>query len=69
MKPQTKAVARYLMRHGSITPREAMDELGCWRLGARIYELRTEHGINIRSERVWVRTRDGGQTFIARYSV
>jgi hypothetical protein len=68
MKPQTKAVARYLMRHGSITPKQAMDELGVWRLGARIYELRSQHGINVRSERVAVRTRDG-ETRIARYSV
>ena len=68
MKPQTKAVARYLMRHGSITPREAMDELGVGRLASRIYELKTEHGINVRSERVRVRTRSG-ETFIARYTV
>jgi hypothetical protein len=68
MKPQTKAVARYLMRHGSITPRQAMDELGIYRLSSRVHELRTEHGINVRSERVRVKTRSG-ETMIARYSV
>jgi hypothetical protein len=40
MKPATRDVLTYLQRHGSITPMQALNELGCYRLGARIWELR-----------------------------
>lgn len=42
--PQTQRVARWLLRHGSITPLDAMNDLRCWRLGARIFDLRKELG-------------------------
>ena len=35
-------VLDYLETHGSITPLEALNELGCYRLGARIWDLRHE---------------------------
>ena len=31
---------RYLREHKSITPMEALEEFGCYRLAARIYDLR-----------------------------
>lgn len=40
MKPATAQVLHYLQQHGSITPMQALNELGCYRLGARIWELR-----------------------------
>jgi hypothetical protein len=43
---QNKQVLGYLRLHGSITPQEAMESLACYRLGARIHELRKE-GYNI----------------------
>jgi len=67
MKPQTKRVADFLTKKGRITPRDAM-RFGCWRLGARIYELRNEHGFSINSRLKTVRTRDG-VTRVAEYSL
>lgn len=66
MKPQTKAVADYLMRHGRLTPLVALQKLGTMRLGARIWELRREHGMSITRVMKTVRTRDG-QTRVAEY--
>jgi len=33
-------VLSHIKRYGSITPRKALDSYGCFRLAARIYELR-----------------------------
>lgn len=52
MKPATAQVLRYLERNGSITPMQALNELGCYRLGARIWELRHLHGYTIPRETV-----------------
>lgn len=47
MKPtQNELVLRHLLIKGSITPLEALTEYGCFRLGARIYELKKK-GYNI----------------------
>lgn len=51
----------------SITPLEALDKFGCFRLGARIFELK-EEGHPIEREMVEVETRDG-TTRVARYSL
>lgn len=37
---QTTAILEHLKKHGSITPYEALQEFGCLRLGARIWDLR-----------------------------
>ena len=42
---QTEAVLAWLNRYGSITPLEALNELGCMRLAARIAELRAEGNV------------------------
>lgn len=39
---QTAMVLEYIQKKGSITPLEALTELGCMRLGARVWELRHE---------------------------
>jgi hypothetical protein len=44
--------------HGSVTPWEAMQNLGVYRLGARIYDLK-KSGIAIRTEIKEVRSRNG----------
>jgi len=40
MDAQRDAILWHLERRGSITPIEALNELGCFRLAARIEELR-----------------------------
>ena len=42
-------ILEYLYLYGSITPLEAIIGLGCYRLGARIWDLRKE-GFNIVTE-------------------
>jgi len=39
---QTEAIRAHLMQHNSITPIEALDKYGCFRLAARIKDLRNE---------------------------
>lgn len=47
---QCEQIKTYLERHGSITPLDALREFGCFRLGARVYELRAQ-GFPIETER------------------
>ena len=58
---QNNRILAHIKRHGSITPLEALNEYGCLRLAARVYELR-EAGHKIDMERV-----DWGNKHFARY--
>lgn len=63
---QKQAVLAYMLEHGEITPLDALIDLGCMRLAARIDELRAEH--NIRDEWIEVPKRRGpGKTRVKRY--
>lgn len=55
------------LRKKPITPMQALDRLGIYRLSARIKDLRDE-GHNIVTRRVKVKTRDG-YAMIARYEL
>lgn len=46
--PQHRRILGYLRMHGSITPIQAIRVFNCYRLGARIWELRQD-GHRIRS--------------------
>lgn len=37
---QCNSILDYMFAHGSITPMEALEELGCFRLSSRIHDLR-----------------------------
>ena len=63
---QTEKVLDYMERHGSITPLEAMNQLGIMRLGARIFDLK-ESGVKIITDRVSERNRNGELVSFARY--
>lgn len=54
---QRKSIRGWLMSGRSLTPLTALREFGCFRLGARIWELRHEHGMNIVNE--WLTTPSG----------
>lgn len=47
---QKDVILAHLKRFGSIEPLTALKEYGCYRLGARISDLRSE-GWNIRTEK------------------
>jgi hypothetical protein len=61
---QNAAILRYLQAGYALTPREALDLFGCFRLGARIADLKAK-GYAIKSELVAV---DGGKR-VARYTL
>lgn len=65
---QAEDVLAYLRAHGSITHREAEDELGVMRLASRVYELKRK-GNSIKSELVQVKARNGRCAYVARYSL
>lgn len=67
MKTQKTKILDFLHEHGSITQREAI-MLGCYRLSARIFELR-QMGVDIKADIVKVPCADGSFAWVARYSI
>lgn len=65
---QTEQILDYMRKYGEITPLDAMKEIGCMRLAARISDLR-KAGHNITSRKVAVRCRDGRKAYIERYKL
>lgn len=63
-----QAVLAYLKAHRSITPMEALNSIGCYRLGARIYELRHD-GHQIATELVQGTNRNGEPMRYAKYTL
>ena len=64
---QKEMVLRFLEIHEAITQMDAIRELGCTRLGARILDLVHLDGIRIEREMVTVVNRFGRSTTFARY--
>lgn len=65
---QLDAILKHLKKYGSITPYEALQEYGCFRLGARIWDLR-DLGYEIDTEIESSRNRDGHVVTYARYQL
>ena len=63
---QTERVLQYMKDYGGITQAEAIQELGCMRLAARIADLRKE-GVCITKEMVTAKNRYGENVHFARY--
>lgn len=63
---QTEMILRYLEMHGSISQKEAAEALGCYRLSARIFDLKAL-GFDIRKEMASEKNRFGVPTTFARY--
>lgn len=57
---QKKVILEHLRKYGSIEPLTALREYGCYRLGARIGDLRSE-GHNIKTETVTSTSRITGR--------
>ncbi|MGJ7024981.1 helix-turn-helix domain-containing protein [Petrimonas sulfuriphila] len=51
MESQTIQIKEHLLSGKSITPIEALNRYGCFRLGARIFDLKRD-GLNIKTEMV-----------------
>ena len=65
---QKDRVLQFMKTNGSITQREAIVEIGCYRLAAVIYKLKKE-GHEIKSENVSGKNRFGDPVNFARYSI
>lgn len=64
MKTQKQKIKEHLIRKNTITPIEALKKFGCFRLAARINDLRSE-GMNIKTSTI--RPKKGNH--FAKYSV
>lgn len=65
---QRERLEHYLKAHQKVTPLDAWNELGIYRLSARIHELRRA-GMNIVRRSVRVRNRYGEPVTVARYEM
>lgn len=65
---QASRIIRYMQAYGSITSKQAQDDLGVARLASRINELKNE-GYAISKRMIKVRGRDGEPCYVAEYSL
>ena len=65
---QAQKILDYMRKHGGITQVEAVKEFHCFRLSARIFELR-EQGYNIISNRMQFESEDGEKDSFVRYTL
>lgn len=65
---QNERILRHMRDYGSITQADAATEYGCYRLSARIFELR-KAGYPIVKETVTGKNRYGESTNYARYYI
>lgn len=63
---QTERILQYMRDFGSITQLEAIRDISCMRLGARIFDLKRE-GYEIKKEMETSKNRYGEETSYARY--
>ena len=54
VESQNKQIKAWLERGKSITPLDALNLFGSFRLGARIFDLKNDYGMNIKTEMVEV---------------
>lgn len=62
---QCDKIVAFMREHGEITQRDAIG-FGCYRLGARIWDLKAA-GMDIKREMRQVKNADGSRTMIAVY--
>lgn len=63
---QAERIIQYMEDFGSITGREAVNDLGCMHLASRISDMR-KAGVEIRDKMVSVKNRYGETCFVKRY--
>ena len=65
---QNELILDHLRKHGSITQAEAVERFGCYRLGARIWDLK-KRGIKIDRSIQCGQNRYGERVVYARYTL
>ena len=67
MESQNRRIKAYLESGKSLTPLDALYQFGCFRLGARVHNLK-QQGMNINSDLIEITS--GGKTKrVARYTL
>lgn len=67
METQNKRIEAYLMSGRTLTPLDALHEFNCFRLSARIWDLR-KRGLDIESRTRKI-TSDGKQKYVVEYKL
>jgi len=67
METQNAQIKAYLQSGKSLTALDALHQFGCFRLGARIHNLK-EQGMNIESKMVQIMS-GGKKKMVARYTL
>jgi hypothetical protein len=67
IESQNIRIKKYLQSGKSLTPLDALYQFGCFRLGARIHNLK-QQGLNIKSELIEI-TSEGKTKRVAKYSL
>ena len=65
---QATDIIDFIRVHGSITTKQANEQLGCYRLASRIGELK-KFGVPIEREMITVPAHNGKNTRVARYTI
>lgn len=61
---QTKILMEHLRRGEKITAMDALRICGCWRLSARVWDMRHLHGLNVKTANIRINNKN-----IAQYSL
>ena len=64
---QCDRLLKYLETHSGITPMDAWNKLGIYRLGARVWDLRHKRKLTITKQMVTVLNRYGEKCRVAQY--
>jgi hypothetical protein len=51
---QAEAIRKYLLQGNRLTPKEALEKFGCFRLGARIWDIKRDYNDNVKDRFVTV---------------
>lgn len=64
---QNELIINYIDRHGSITPKEAVNELDVWRLSSRMNEIKYKYGKKVKTTFIPFKKADGKKSRYAKY--
>jgi len=67
METQNKRIEKYLLSGRTLTPLDALHEFNCFRLSARIWDLKRQ-GLDIESRTRKI-TSDGKQKYVVEYKL
>lgn len=64
---QAEEIVQYMKERGSITPMDAVADLGCYRLSARIFDIEDKMGLRVGRKLETAVNRNGRKVKFMRY--